>query len=117
MLRLAMVISVIFLCSCASTTLIKSEPSGAKVFADGALIGKTPVTYSDTKIVGSTTSIRLQKDGCEQQSFNLSRSEKFEVGPCIGGVFAWVPFLWVMGYNPEHNYELECKGKGKDDTK
>jgi hypothetical protein len=34
------------------------------------------------------------------------RNEEFQLGPCIGGVFFLVPFLWVMGYNPEHNYEL-----------
>jgi hypothetical protein len=25
----------------------------------------------------------------------------------MGGAFVLIPFLWVMGYQPEHNYELE----------
>ena len=101
---------------CASTTRIESEPSGAKVYADGNYIGTSPVTYEDTKIIGSTTQIKLKKDGCKDTMVTLTRSEKFEVGPCIGGVLVLVPFLWVMGYNPEHTYELDCpKGKGKSE--
>ena len=110
---LALLISGFVLSNCTSTTMIRSERSGAKVYADGIYLGRTPVSYSDQKIVGAVTQIRIQEDGCEPQMFNLTRSEHFEVGPCIGGVFVLVPFLWVMGYNPEHTYELECKGAGK----
>jgi hypothetical protein len=28
------------------------------------------------------------------------------VGAIIGGIFVFVPFLWVMKYNPTHTYEL-----------
>ena len=30
-----------------------------------------------------------------------------EGGPCIGGAFVLIPWLWIMGYRPDHNYELE----------
>lgn len=114
MLKLAGFLFTVFaLCNCASTTMIRSEPSGAKVYADGMLLGKTPLSYSDTKIVGSSTQIKLQKEGCEPTNVLLTRSEKFEIGPCIGGVFVLVPFLWVMGYNSDHNYELDCKDAKK----
>ena len=76
--------------------MLRSEPSGATVYIDGSKVGKTPYTYSDTKIVGATTQVRLKLEGYEE----------FQVGPCIGGVFVLVPFLWVMGYRPEHSYEL-----------
>ena len=65
--------------------------------------------HSDTKIIGATTHIKLKKKGCEDWSGVMTRSEKFEVGPCIGGVLVGVPFLWVMGYNPERTYELQCR--------
>lgn len=100
--------------SCASTTMITSEPSGAKVYIDGSPVGTTPYSYSDTKIVGSTTQITLKKEGCRDGTYTLNRSEKFEVGPCIGGVLVAVPFLWIMGYNPTHGYELDCSKKSAD---
>jgi hypothetical protein len=97
---------LLFTVGCASTTVIRSEPSGATVYIDGSKVGKTPYTYSDTKTVGSSTRIRLKKEGFEDFETVISRNEEFQVGPCIGGVFFLVPFLWVMGYQPDHNYEL-----------
>lgn len=94
--------------ACTSTTVINTEPQGTKVYADGQLLGTAPVTYSDTKIVGAVTNITLKKPGCKDANYVLTRSEKFEVGPCIGGVFVLVPFLWVMGYNPQRTYEMDC---------
>lgn len=91
---------------CASMTIIHSEPEGAKVYADGELKGTTPLSYSDTKIVGSTTHLRLVKDGYQETSVALQRNEEFSVGACIGGVLVLVPFLWIMNYKPEHRYEL-----------
>ena len=69
-------------------------------------MGKTPYTYSDTKTVGSNTRIKLKKEGFEDFETVLSRNEEFQVGACIGGVFFLIPFLWIMGYQPDHNYEL-----------
>jgi hypothetical protein len=99
------------LASCASTTLIKTESTGVKVYADGSLLGTAPVTYSDTKIVGSSTTFMLKKEGCRDQTFAISRSEEFQVGPCIGGVFIGVPFLWIMGYRAERTFPFECEPK------
>lgn len=101
--------------SCASTTQINSTPSGAKLYIDGAYVGTTPYTYSDTKIVGTATQIKLSKDGCRDANITMHRSEKFEVGPCIGGVLVLVPFLWVMGYNPQRTYALECQNTSHKD--
>ena len=39
--------------------------------------------------------------------FILQRNERADVGAIIGGVFLLVPFLWVMKYDPDHNYELQ----------
>lgn len=56
---------VVLFASCSSTTLIQSEPSGAKLYMNGEYMGVTPFSYSDTKIVGSSTEIRLEKEGYE----------------------------------------------------
>jgi len=94
--------------ACSSTTLIRSNDPEAKIYVDGEFKGKGQFTYTDTKIVGSSTAIRLQKDGCEPMSFTMTRSEEFDAGACAGGVFVLVPFLWVMKYKPEHTYEFVC---------
>ncbi|MFA6886912.1 MAG: PEGA domain-containing protein [Fermentimonas sp.] len=106
---LILAVSVLF-ASCSSSTLIQSSPSGAKVYMNEEFLGVTPFSYSDTKIVGSTTSLRLEKEGFEPLYTYLSRNEEVDVGAIIGGIFVWVPFLWTMKYKPVHNYELRPVG-------
>ncbi|MBD8346511.1 PEGA domain-containing protein [Dysgonomonas sp. HGC4] len=96
----------LLLASCSSTTVINSSPSGAKVFLNGEAVGTTPYHYTDTKIVGSSTSVKLEKEGYEPFYAGFSRSEKADVGAIIGGVFVLVPFLWTMKYKPERTYEM-----------
>lgn len=109
----AVVLSVALL-SCASTTTIKAvDQSGrvdrdVKIYMDGSLKGRGEIIYSDTKIVGSTTQVHLKKEGCDTNTFNLSRTEKLMAGALIGGLFIWIPLLWIMGYNPMHSYEFNC---------
>ena len=68
--------------------------------------GVTPLSYSDTKIVGSTSNVRLELEGYESLNTILSRNEAADVGAIIGEVFFLFPFLWTMKYNPVHTYEL-----------
>ena len=56
--------------------------------------------------MGSTTIVRLEKEGCEPYITSFSKNEKANVGAIIGGFIAWVPFLWAMKYKPTHTYEL-----------
>jgi hypothetical protein len=92
---------------CASTTMIQSSPSGAKLFLNGETVGTTPYSHTDTKIVGSTTHVRLEKEGYEPLNTAFSRDEEVDVGAIIGGLFVWVPFLWIMKYKPVRTYELK----------
>lgn len=94
------------LASCSSTTMINSSPNGAKVYLNGEAVGTTPYRHSDTKIVGATTTVKLEKEGYETFNSSFSRSEQADVGAIIGGVFVLVPFLWTMKYKPERTYEL-----------
>ncbi len=102
------------LVSCASTTTIRAvDQSGdvdknVKIYVDGSYRGNGEVSYSDSKIVGSMTHVRLKKRGCRSKTRNLNRSGRLHVGALIGGIFFLVPFLWIMGYNPMHSYEFEC---------
>ena len=96
-----------FLQACSSTTIIQSQPSGAKLYLNGEPAGTTPYTLTDTKIVGSTTNVRLEMPGFESTTGVFARNEEFEVGACIGGVFLLFPFLWIMKYKPTHTFELK----------
>lgn len=93
--------------SCASQTLIKSNPEGAQVYIQDAYVGQTPYAYSDTKIIGSTTNIRLEKEGYKTLTTSFSRNEKADVGAIIGGIFVLFPFLWTMKYDKDRTYDLQ----------
>jgi hypothetical protein len=104
---IALLLAVAILFSgCASTTLIQSIPGDAKIYIDGQPVGKTPYSHTDTKIVGSTTTVKLVKEGYEDLHTSFSRTEKVDVGAIIGGIFCWIPFLWTMEYNPIRTYEM-----------
>ena len=77
--------------ACTSSTVIHSNPPGAKVFVDGSYVGVTPYTMSDTKIVSSTTQVRLERPGYHPTVAVIHRSEAFQVGACIGGACRYCP--------------------------
>lgn len=97
---------LILLESCASSTFIQSNPTGAKLYLNDALVGTTPYRHTDTKIVGASTFVRLEKEGYEPLNTGFSRNEQADVGAIIGGVFLLFPFLWTMKYDPSRTYEL-----------
>jgi len=94
------------LVACSSSTVIRSNPPGARVFLDDQPVGVTPYAMSDTKIVGTTTRVRLEYPGVRPHFAVIARNEKFDVLACIGGVLVLVPFLWIMGYNEDHYYDM-----------
>ena len=105
----ALLAFTVLLSSCASTTIIRSEPPGANLYLNGEPVGTTPYTHSDTKIVGTTNTVELKMEGYEDFVGSFSRNEEADVGAIIGGIFFVFPFLWVMKYKPFHNYELKKK--------
>lgn len=104
----AMLLTAALFASCSSTTLIRTTDPQAKIYIDGELKGMGSVTHTDTKIVGSTNSVRVEKPGCEPAFYTFSRNEEFDAGACAGGVFVLVPFLWIQKYKPERTYEYNC---------
>lgn len=104
---LALLLAVIILFpSCSSTTLIQSDPAGAKLYLNGEPVGTTPYSHTDTRIVGSTNTVRLEKEGYMPLNTSFSRDEQIDAGAVIGGLFFWIPFLWTMKYKPVRTYEL-----------
>ncbi len=96
----------LLLTSCASTTMIQSSPNGAKLYLDGESAGQTPYSLTDTKIVGSCTSVKLEKTGYKTFYANICKNEEADIGAIIGGIFFLFPFLWTMKYKPFHRYDL-----------
>ena len=103
---LSVLVAVVMLSSCASSTLITSVPPGAKVTINGMLKGVTPYTMTDTKIIGATSTIRLELNGYQPKDVMIQKNEQVDVGAVIGGLFFLFPFIWTMGYEPMHMYEL-----------
>ncbi len=98
--------SIFLFMGCASTTNIKSRPEGAETFVDNVRIGVTPIRYSDTAIAGTTKALKMKKEGYRPFETVLRKSE-FQVGPCIGGVLVFFPFIWILGYPETYEFELE----------
>lgn len=101
-------LTIVGMIGCSSTTLIRSTDPEAKIYVDGELRGKGQYSHTDSKTIGSTTYVRLEKEGCEPMTFNFARNEEFDAGACAGGVFLLVPFLWVQKYKAERTYEYVC---------
>lgn len=97
---------LILFTSCASSTIITSVPGDAKVYINGEYVGQTPYKHKDSKIVGSSNTIRVEKEGYETYNDTFSKDEKLAVGPLIGGVVLLVPFLWIMKYEKGRIYDL-----------
>ena len=108
-------VSILF-ASCGSTTMIQSSPTDAKLYMNGELMGNTPYAYRDTKVVGSSTLVTLEKEGYNPFNTSFSRDEELDVGALIGGIFLLVPFLWIMKYKGMRTYELQPATSGSDDS-
>ena len=95
-----------FLLGCASTTLIKSNPPGAKLQVDGQSLGETPHFYSDKTAAGTVKTVTLRKE--DYKDFNdYIKREKLSVPALIGGIFLIVPFVWILEYPSQYNFEME----------
>lgn len=107
-LSISLILStVLFFSGCSSSTMIKSIPSGAKVYINGEPVGTTPYLYSDTKIMGSQVNVDIIKEGYKPMYASFRRDEEFNTGTFIGGFFIWPVWLWTLDYKNTHTYELE----------
>jgi hypothetical protein len=95
---------------CASTTVLQTQPPGARVSINGVVVGQTPYSMTDSKIVGSSTQVHFEYPGYGPLDVTISRDEEVDVLPLIGGIFLLVPFLWVMKYHDMHVYQLPPPG-------
>ncbi len=92
---------------CSSSTLITSNPTGAKVYIANQYKGQTPYTHSDSGIVGSTKEIRLEKEGYKTLTSTIKKNGDANVAAIIGGIFFWPLFLWVLDYPEGYVFEMQ----------
>jgi hypothetical protein len=95
-----------FLFGCASATVIKSNPPGAKLILDGQFKGETPYTYSDSSAAGTMRTVILKKGGYKDFTGHIKR-EQLSVGALIGGILLLIPLIWVLEYPSEYTFEME----------
>ncbi len=103
---IVLITAVSFLVACSSATMIKSNPSGAKLYVDGQYKCETPCTHSDTAASGTAKTVLLKKVGYKNFTGTIKKEET-KVGPIIGGVFVLFPFIWMLGYPPEYTFDME----------
>jgi len=96
-----------FFSSCTSSTLITSEPKGAKLYIDSEYVGDTPYVMADQKFTTTCTQIKIEKTGFETINTQICKDEQIDIGAAISGVFLYIPWLWILGYSPVHEYTLK----------
>lgn len=100
---------ILSLLACSSTTIVKTDDPEVNIFIDGESQGKGAIVHTDKKVVWMSITVKLQKDGCQDQYESFSKDEQFDVLPFVGGLFLIVPFLWTMKYDAVHQYNFVCK--------
>ena len=86
---------------------VDGEPiEGAKVYIDGQLIGKTPVTAELSNAIWEEPIITIKADG--YKTLNSTLRNEVKPAPLVCGVlFFWPIALWCYGPIEVQNYELE----------
>lgn len=94
---------------CASRTRITTEANATIVEADtGRAIGTGVGDYQDSKPVWSSTTFRIEKEGCKTKDLTINRSDSMSIGMILAGCFLIVPWLWSGDYHPSYGTSLEC---------
>ena len=103
---ISLTIASLFLFGCA-TTVIKTKPSGAKVYMDGKLLGETPCTYSNAGAVGSSKIVTLKMEGYKDNVGQIKKDHPSWPKIIAGAVVAWPLLIWAADFPPEYTFEME----------
>ncbi|WP_375766690.1 PEGA domain-containing protein [Archangium gephyra] len=114
MLRLtSALLLVVITTGCASTTVIRSDPSGATVRSrSGEVLGKTPYEHSDSAMVNHSESFVVELEGYETEYVTIKRDQwngLRTAGGVIGGLFmppVFAILLWATDYKEAYQVEL-----------
>lgn len=99
-----LIIATVFFWGCASSTTIKTLPSGFKIKLSGNLLGITPFDYWDREPSGAATTFTLEKEGYKSQQITIKKDclyvHRFFSPPLLA-------LPWLYGYMPEYLFEME----------
>ena len=104
MKNLIIVLSVLLLFGCASQTVIKTTPAGAKVKKGSEFVGFTPCEIWDREVSNYTATYVLSKDGYKDKEVTIIKDVLYIHRLIVPPIIA---LPWVLGYNPSYYYELE----------
>jgi hypothetical protein len=103
-----LIMSLLLLSACSSTTTIRSSDPDARIYVNGEYVGTGQANYTDRKVAFSNNEVTLKKKGCVSADYSFRRNEDPDGGAIVGGILVGVPFLWVTEYKDEHAYEFDC---------
>jgi hypothetical protein len=90
---------------CASTTIIRTNPSGANVMVNGNVIGRTPYTQTDTDpVMIPPKQFTLEMPGYQTATVTAAKTDWANVktiGFALGGFVLWplwAGLLWAPDY-------------------
>ncbi len=98
---------ILFLVSCASTTIIKANVPHAAVYVDNHYVGQAPVAYSDIKVAGSSSVVRIEASGYKPLTATIKRTEEVNPAALAGTILILVPVLWITDYRKSYSFELK----------
>jgi len=106
LINLFLIFSIV---SCSSTTIIKTYDPEVNIYVNGQFKGKGSAVHTDMKMSWLSSTVKLQKVGCQEEYEMFTKDEKLDVLPLISGFLLIFPFLWTMKYDAVHSYNYVCK--------
>lgn len=110
---LSVLLLVVLSTGCASTTVIRSDPSGARVKSRaGELLGRTPYEYSDSATANHRESFVLELEGYSPEYITI-RKDQWDGARTAGGIIGGLIFFpvfatlfWAADYKDGYTVEL-----------
>ena len=97
------------LAACSSGTNITVSDEDARIYVNGKYVGTGDGYYTDRRPAFTTQQVTLRRDGCQEQSYTLTRNEKPHYGAIVSAAYLALPIFLVAKYKNEHAYEFECR--------
>jgi len=97
---------VLLLAGCASSSVIKTIPDQVMVYKNDQLVGVTPYEFWDRDISGAETTLLLRKPGFQDKTAKIKKDVLY-----VHRIFC-PPILalpWLFGYDSSYVYELTEK--------
>ena len=98
--------------ACSSTaTRIKTEPSGAKIYINGELVGKSPTVYFGKASGGRRYHVQIEKQGYEDLDFYLDNSMIWWAPASLLFPYGGAIYLYLNGWALLDEYQFNLRVK------